>query len=269
MRHSPRWLAIVCATLAQACVGSVETASSVEDGGFSVAHAMERPFIEGRRAAPMPVISSMIDVAFDLDGVDAGVEDVSVVAIEGATPDAAIATPDAATPVCDAPPEGECRGNAVATCALGVLHLDDCGERSCDRPPGGAASCVACASPIETQTIALANISRIAEGLAPLTCDPRLAAAARAHSADMCARHFFAHDTPDGITLRMRLVAAGVRFWSAGENIAGNQTTPAEVHGSWMQSPMHRANILGNYTRIGLGYSECGGLPRWTTDFAR
>ena len=61
---------------------------------------------------------------------------------------------------------------------------------------------------------------------------------------------------------------AGVRYGTAGENIAWGQRTPDEVHDAWMNSSGHRANILGgDYNRIGIGYVECGGMPLWTQNF--
>jgi uncharacterized protein YkwD len=42
-----------------------------------------------------------------------------------------------------------------------------------------------------------------------------------------------------------------------GENIASGQTSPAQVHGEWMDSPEHRANILnGEYDHLGVGWAK-------------
>ena len=51
------------------------------------------------------------------------------------------------------------------------------------------------------------NAARAAAGRAPLTSRPSLAAAARAHSADMVERRYFAHDSPEG---EGRPIARGV-----------------------------------------------------------
>ena len=56
-------------------------------------------------------------------------------------------------------------------------------------------------------------------GCGALRFDSRLAAAARAHSADMVNRHYFAHESPDGSTPADRAAAAGYTDYG-GENIA-------------------------------------------------
>ncbi|MCS7294157.1 MAG: CAP domain-containing protein [Chloroflexota bacterium] len=51
---------------------------------------------------------------------------------------------------------------------------------------------------------------------------------------------------------------------SAGENLARGSTSPEAVFSAWMQSPGHRANILGSfYVVIGIGHYQ--GI--WTLDF--
>jgi uncharacterized protein YkwD len=56
---------------------------------------------------------------------------------------------------------------------------------------------------------------------------------------------------------------------SAGaENIAVGYT-PESVVGGWIASSGHRANLLGNYTHIGIGYvRSAGGRAYFTQDFA-
>lgn len=56
---------------------------------------------------------------------------------------------------------------------------------------------------------------------------------------------------------------------SAGaENVAVGYT-PESVVGAWIASSTHRANLLGNYTHIGIGYvRSAGGRAYFTQDFA-
>ena len=63
----------------------------------------------------------------------------------------------------------------------------------------------------------------------------------------------------------------GIRFSSAGENIAMGQSTPAQVMNSWMSSEGHRSNILNqNFTQIGVGLAKGGsGRYYWTQMFIR
>ncbi|SNX56207.1 uncharacterized protein YkwD [Streptomyces sp. TLI_55] len=107
------------------------------------------------------------------------------------------------------------------------------------------------------------NGERTRHGLPPLTVDPRLTAAAQAHSTDMIARAFYSHTAPDGSKPWDRAAAAGASRRSIGENIACGQRSPAEVVECWMNSPGHRANILKpDFTHIGIGFA--GGGPAGT-----
>ncbi|MFE9877685.1 CAP domain-containing protein [Streptomyces sp. NPDC005784] len=104
------------------------------------------------------------------------------------------------------------------------------------------------------EVIALTNTERASAGLPPLAADATLTTAAQAHSADMVARDFYAHESPDGSRPWDRAAAAGCTRRSIGENIACGQRSPAEVVRGWMDSPGHRANILKrDFTHIGIG----------------
>ncbi|MFM9588433.1 CAP domain-containing protein [Streptomyces scabiei] len=106
-----------------------------------------------------------------------------------------------------------------------------------------------------TEVITLTNGERAGAGLPPLSPDARLTAAAQAHSADMVARAFYAHTSPDGDEPWHRAAAAGSTHRSVGENIACGQRSAAEVMRGWMDSPGHRANILKpGFTHIGVGF---------------
>ncbi len=107
-------------------------------------------------------------------------------------------------------------------------------------------------------------------GCKPLTVDSRLTLAARRHSADMAARGYFDHTTPEGVAFATRITRAGYRWSTAGENIAKGQQTAASVMRAWMNSPGHRANILNcKYRNIGVGLAYSPRRePVWTQDFA-
>jgi uncharacterized protein YkwD len=134
-----------------------------------------------------------------------------------------------------------------------------------DAGPGPGPGPTGCVGPEEQEVIDLVN----GERSSPLSCDPGMARAARLHSQDMCDRGYFDHNSLDGRSPFDRMRDEGVSFGTAGENIAYGQSTPAEVHRTWMNSPGHRQNILGSaYRRIGVGYAECGGQHYWTQNFA-
>jgi uncharacterized protein YkwD len=121
----------------------------------------------------------------------------------------------------------------------------------------------------EGTVLTLVNQERARSGCAKLTADSRLVKAARAHSADMAARNYFDHTTPEGVTFDKRITNAGYRFSRAAENIAAGQSSPASVMDAWMNSSGHRANILNCGLRnlgVGVIYST-GGRAYWTQDF--
>jgi uncharacterized protein YkwD len=111
---------------------------------------------------------------------------------------------------------------------------------------------------LEKQMLDLVNQERAKAGLSPLAPDPELTEVARKHSADMFARGYFAHDTPEGKSPFDRMHDAGVRFLTAGENLALAPTLSI-AHTGLMNSPGHRANILRpQFGRVGIGVMDGG-----------
>jgi uncharacterized protein YkwD len=127
---------------------------------------------------------------------------------------------------------------------------------------------------IRAAIVCLHNQIRAQYGLGALSENGALGTAAIGHSADMVARHYFDHTTPDGGTFDERILRAHYANegdgWTIGENLAwgtGELSTPAGLMRSWMASPEHRENILKDgYREIGLGLQlgtptgEGGGL---------
>jgi uncharacterized protein YkwD len=111
---------------------------------------------------------------------------------------------------------------------------------------------------LEKRMLDLVNRERQAVGLPTLAPDPELTEVARRHSADMFARGYFAHDTPEGISPFDRMRDSGVRFLTAGENLALAPTIEV-AHTGLMNSPGHRANILRReFGRLGIGVMDGG-----------
>jgi uncharacterized protein YkwD len=111
---------------------------------------------------------------------------------------------------------------------------------------------------LEARMLELVNKERVAAGLKPLGPDPELTEVARRHSADMFARGYFAHDTPEGRDPFDRMREANVRFEAAGENLALAPSLPV-AHRGLMNSPGHRANILQlEFGRVGIGIMDGG-----------
>jgi uncharacterized protein YkwD len=98
------------------------------------------------------------------------------------------------------------------------------------------------------------NTIRRGIGLKPLELDPRLTTAAQAHANDMLARTYYNHISPEGISPRQRVQAAGFVADVVAENIAAGQTSAADALGAWMHSTDHRRNLLEpRLTHIGIG----------------
>lgn len=111
---------------------------------------------------------------------------------------------------------------------------------------------------LEMKMLDLVNQERTKRGLKPLQWDPALVPVARAHSQDMFARGYFSHYTPEGKDPFDRMKAAGIQYYTAGENLALGPTLPI-CHEGLMNSPGHRANILNPaYGRIGIGILDGG-----------
>lgn len=146
-------------------------------------------------------------------------------------------------------------GTTVATCTGGTIVL----------------------SADEKRTLDLHNQQRASSGLVAFCVDATLTTAARAHSDEMLAKGYFAHESYDGETFDARLVRYGYTGWTAlAENVAygsGSLGAPDAIFSSWMNSAGHRANILnGSLRQIGIGarlgtYQGHSGTNMYTVDF--
>jgi uncharacterized protein YkwD len=111
---------------------------------------------------------------------------------------------------------------------------------------------------LEMKMLDLINQERTKRGLQRLQWDPQLVPVARAHSKDMFARGYFSHYTLEGKDPFDRMKAAGIKYYSAGENLALGPTLTI-CHEGLMNSPGHRANILNpTYGRVGIGILDGG-----------
>jgi uncharacterized protein YkwD len=107
-----------------------------------------------------------------------------------------------------------------------------------------------------------------------LTWNGVLGAAALAHSKDMIAADYFAHETvttPLSISFSNRITRDGYQWSSIGENIAGGQQTPADVVKAWLSSPGHCQNLMStSFTEIGVGKATGGKFGiYWVQDFGK
>lgn len=103
----------------------------------------------------------------------------------------------------------------------------------------------------------LTNTERAELSLPTLTRNPVLDTAATLKAQDMARNRYFSHDSPTGVTPWHWFKEAGYPFVHAGENLAVYFSDSSEVVDAWMNSPTHRANIVGNqYREIGVGVAR-------------
>jgi uncharacterized protein YkwD len=149
-------------------------------------------------------------------------------------------------------------------------------------PPAQAGACAGAAraaqhapvTNVRGAVLCLVNGERRRHGLRAVRANPALGRAAARHSADMVRRGFFDHVSPTGSTLTSRVRASGylrgARGWSLGEAIAsaaGSMASPATIVDSWMNSPPHRAILLGRgFRHMGIGVAT--GTPAGDKDGA-
>lgn len=118
----------------------------------------------------------------------------------------------------------------------------------------------------EKEVVRLVNEERTKNGLKPLTYDWELGRVARIKSQDMRDNKYFSHTSPTYGSPFQMMKSFGIKYRSAGENIARGQRTPKAVVDAWMNSSGHRANILNpSFTHIGVGYVSNGSY--WTQMF--
>lgn len=112
------------------------------------------------------------------------------------------------------------------------------------------------------EILALVNQARWDNGQVGVVRDPALDSIAANWAQQMAAANTLSHN-PDLSTQ----VPPG---WTAlGENVAQGQPDAAAVHQAWMDSPGHRANVLGDYTDIGVAFLSASGTTWAVEVFAR
>jgi uncharacterized protein YkwD len=119
---------------------------------------------------------------------------------------------------------------------------------------------------VEHEIFEAVNRFRSERNLIVLVRRADLDAVARAHSQDMVARHFFAHENPEGQIWVDRLRIAGVEGFSlAGENVGlTSRSEPVrEIVGGWERSPVHLENLKArpfNASGVGIARAADGTL---------
>src|ERR1035437_6624046 len=109
--------------------------------------------------------------------------------------------------------------------------------------------------------LSLTNQDRASSGLKALTNDSYLHKEAEWRAKDMGDRDYFSHKIPPGNSMVFAYMQKdGYCFKFAGENIGlstfDDATATSSIETAFMNSKDHRANILGGWSRIGVGAYE-------------
>ena len=125
------------------------------------------------------------------------------------------------------------------------------------------------ANTYESQVLKIVNAERAKKGIKALTLASDVSNCARVKSEDMRDRKYFSHQSPVYGNPFEMLKHFGIKYKTAGENIAKGQKSPEAVMNAWMNSEGHRKNILNaNFKEIGIGYvSDSKGTTYWTQQF--
>lgn len=113
----------------------------------------------------------------------------------------------------------------------------------------------------EAALAGLVNGARSSAGLPPLALSGALSDVARSHSASMAASGTLSHS---GNTATA--VGSVVSDWTSVAENVGVGGSVAEVHSALMGSSVHRANILGDFTVLGVGVARGGDGRVWVTE---
>ena len=132
-------------------------------------------------------------------------------------------------------------------------------------------------SKLENFMLQTVNDERQKQGLSRLELDTRLAEVARAHSAEMRDKKYFAHESPTpslhtvsdryfaGFRSTPRIVAENI-YRVYGNRSFLTQNDVLDAHKALMKSPGHRRNLLNrDITRIGIGFCTNATGDLWMT----
>lgn len=116
----------------------------------------------------------------------------------------------------------------------------------------------------ESSVIEQINAARESAGLSALARDESLMRLAASWAASMASSSDMDHgDFADRIS-------SVYPNTEAAENIAEGQPDADSVVAAWLDDPPHRANMLGDFNRLGVGVGrDDSGSPYWCADFVQ
>lgn len=99
----------------------------------------------------------------------------------------------------------------------------------------------------------LTNEVRVKNNEQRLISNEQLEQAAQKKAADMFAKNYWSHYSPEGKTPWDFILGAGYNYEFAGENLAKNFLFSQGVIDAWMNSPSHKENIIrDDYSQVGF-----------------
>jgi uncharacterized protein YkwD len=150
-------------------------------------------------------------------------------------------------------------GLAVALAAVAAAAP---GASAAPRVPAAALSS------LESSVLVDINAFRAQHHLAKLRLSSALTRAARAHSGQMAADGYFAHESADGSAFWKRIQgfygASRWPYWSVGENLLWSSPDVDATHALrlWLASPEHRKNLLtARWREIGIAAVHAAHAP--------
>ncbi len=122
-----------------------------------------------------------------------------------------------------------------------------------------------CISSQELEIFEAVNEARVANGSGELTLDTDLCKVADTRAKEIGTS--FSHTRPDGTKFYTAVDEMNISYTMVGENIAQGSDDASLIMKLWMNSQLHRENILNSvYTRIGIGYDSS--TASWVQIFA-
>jgi uncharacterized protein YkwD len=140
--------------------------------------------------------------------------------------------------------------SALMLCATALLPTT-AQARNCDLPGN--------MNELRVAVVANVNAQRAASGLPALELDQALVRAAQGHACDNAKRQSTSHVSSDGSQLQNRLRRSGYAYALANENTGRGFESPSQAVEWWMNSPLHRDNILMRGTQdigVGIAFSD-------------
>jgi uncharacterized protein YkwD len=131
---------------------------------------------------------------------------------------------------------------------------------------------------VEPALIAQINKVRADHHLPALKSASLLTTAATKHSNNLGLAGAFRHEfrkngnwVAFGTWIRWYWPGPGYVAWTAGENLAWGapDLTPAQTVTAWMNSPGHRANLLGSWTNVGVAIIRVDAPTGYYRDYPR